>query len=238
MECWSSYSITVLQLRLWILFQFLDRKCSALFCLGKFAECTSGILEVLEVSFFFDCTVFKEEDLAALLNSTHSMSNDNSGSVRHSSFDCCLDILLRSLVKSRSSLIEKKNSGLSNESSSNSYSLFLTSRELSSLDATLSLVTLVESIGPEGAFSIVDVTFNSLELSFLLCLNLKQFKNCDLFIELLLSDHFHDLVLVCLHFLEEICRCGIDSWRKILFLDELNAICLSCRSRDFCVRSF
>lgn len=93
--------------------------------LRNLAEDATLGLELGKVALFANLSVLKNIDLVALFNGGESMSNDDSCSSGHGILKGNLHLLLRIFVQGRSSLVEKKNLGLSDEGSGNGHSLLL-----------------------------------------------------------------------------------------------------------------
>lgn len=91
----------------------------------KLTEESALGLELLKVALLLHVSGFKHENLIAFLNCTHSMSDDDGGPSRHDILKGLLYLLLRVFVKSRSGFVQKQHLWLSNDSSSNGYSLLL-----------------------------------------------------------------------------------------------------------------
>jgi len=118
----------------------------------------------LEVSLFLNSTVVKNEDLIALLNGAHSMSDNDGRSSLHGQIKGSGDFSLGIFIQSRSGLIKEKDLWFSDNGSGDCDSLLLSSRELSSLDSTLSRFKSATKFDVLlGAMSRVNVTDHWLE---------------------------------------------------------------------------
>ena len=89
-----------------------------------------AILVVPQVShgaLFHYLSIVEDDDSVTLLDSGESVSNHNGCSILHDLLKSFLHLGLRSLVKSRGSLVKEKDVGLSDDSSSDSNPLLLPS---------------------------------------------------------------------------------------------------------------
>jgi len=177
---------------------FLSNQRS-LFRRCKLREESSGLLERTEGASLFNCSTFKYEDLVALLNSTHSMSDNDHGTASLDIIEGLLDLFLGVFIQSWSCLIKKKNFRFSNDCSGNSNSLFLTSWELSTFNTTLSFNSLVKFIIFEASRSIVNVSWHILKRSLLLVLTNHFEDKFFLFVVLSLAHYHNKGFFVLLH---------------------------------------
>ena len=100
----------------------------------------------MEVAFLDDLAVLNHSDTVALLNSGQAVSHDDRRAVLHNAIESALNLLLTLLVKRRSGLIKEQDLGLPNDSSRNSNSLLLATRELGSLVAAHSVEARAERL--------------------------------------------------------------------------------------------
>lgn len=128
------------------------------------------------------------------------MSNNNRSSILHGLLKCDLDLLLGVFVQGGGSLIEKQDLWLSENGSSNSNSLFLSTRELAAFDAALCLESLMHINVKKRSFSLVDISLNKLELICVIFLLLQFFKDFDLLFKLCFTNEVDKSILVILHF--------------------------------------
>jgi hypothetical protein len=84
-------------------------------------------LKLIKATLFGDFSVLEHEDLTALLNGAHSMSNDDGGATLHSILQGHLNLLLRVLIECRGGFIQQKDLRLSDDGSCNGDSLLLSS---------------------------------------------------------------------------------------------------------------
>lgn len=73
---------------------------SSLLCCCKFSKFTVFLLKLMEAALFKKLSMLEDKDLAASLDSCHSMSDDDACSTLHSSVKGLSYQLLRVLIKS------------------------------------------------------------------------------------------------------------------------------------------
>jgi len=101
--------------------------------------------EVIVGAFFHYLTFMNDEHPLAVSDSAQSVSNDYRCSSLHCPVQSLLDYLLTVFVKSTSGFVEDEDLGILNKSSSNSYSLLLTSRQHWSSQTTLLVESLMQN---------------------------------------------------------------------------------------------
>jgi len=92
---------------------------------------SSHVDELLVVALLDDLTVLENHNLVGILDGTESVGNDDDGlaSLVNQLIESSLDLEFRLSVKGRSSFIKENDVRVANESSGNSHSLLLASRE-------------------------------------------------------------------------------------------------------------
>ena len=119
-------------------FVFPESFCSILLSLSHVSEEASWFRrESFEISFFFYSTVIEDEDLIAFFNSAQSMGNNDGGSSSHGFVKSGGYFCLAVFIKCRRSLIKKEHLWFSDDGSSDSDSLLLTSGEFTSFKSAL-----------------------------------------------------------------------------------------------------
>lgn len=103
---------------------WLSRR-SILLVLSELGENSTLVLEVVEVTLFLDLAFLENEDLAALLNGTHPVRNDDRRSVCHRLLDSLLNFLLGSFIQSRGGFVQEQDLRLANQGTGNCDSLLL-----------------------------------------------------------------------------------------------------------------
>ena len=98
----------------------------------------------MEVAFLDYLAVLNHSDTVALLDCGQAVSHDNRRAVLHNAIKSALNLLLTLLVQGRSGLIKEQDLGLANDSSRNSNSLLLATRELGALVAAQSVKARAE----------------------------------------------------------------------------------------------
>jgi len=165
------------------------------------------------------------------------VGNHDSGPVLHGGLDGFLHFLLRSLIKSRGGLIEQENFGFRDQGTGDSDSLLLSTRELATLEATLDLISLMKGSILKGLISLVNVTFNNLEVTLLGISFLKLFQDVELFVILFLTKRFAKCNFVLFHCLQET-SIGVIERVKTTLVNELIAIGDSSNFNNLTILSF
>lgn len=187
------------------------------------------------MSFFGDLSVLEDEDLIASFDGAHSVSDDDNRSILHWIFDGNLNSLLVRLVQGWCGFVQKKDARLSDEGSGNGNSLFLTTWKFSSLETALCLKAFSHILIFFTLLSVINVSFNCHEVSFLLFLLNKFLHNFELFNVFCLANELNNCLLLLFHGLEQFNRLFFDSLERIGF-DELGTVCDLCSFQDLSVR--
>jgi len=151
------------------------------------------------------------------------MGDHDSGPVLHGSLDGFLHFLLRSLIKSGGGLIEQEYLGLRDQGTGNSDSLLLSTRELTTLESALDLISLMKGSILKSLISLVNIAFNNLEITLLGIPLLKLFQDVELLIILFLTKRIVKFGFVLFHCLQET-SIGIIEGVKTTLVNELIAI--------------
>ena len=112
--------------------------CSSVLLVGReLSEFATILLEIIKVALLSNFSVFQNEDLAASLDGAHSVRNYNDRSVLHGVLNGQLHLLLVGFIQGRGGFVQKQDAGLSDQGTSDGYSLLLTAGQLASLDTAL-----------------------------------------------------------------------------------------------------
>jgi len=129
--------------------------CSGLFfglvvfthTLGKLGELASFLLHQLsELTLFGDLSAFDDCNVSAFLDSGQSVGYDQRSAVLHNFVESVLDLLLTLLIKGTGRLIEQQDSRVSNNGSSDSQALLLSTRQLTSTHSCVNSEALVQLV--------------------------------------------------------------------------------------------
>jgi len=191
--------------------------------LSDLGEVASLLFQLIEGALLAHLTFLQDEHLAAVLDRTQSVSDDNRCTPNHGLVQGVLNKLLVVFVQSRGGLVQHQHSRLADDGPGDGNSLLLAARELASTDSTLGFEAMMEILILESLLSDVDVSFDSLEYSLLFVDHLDHAQSFNLFVELLLADDGHELLLVGSHGVEEGVGLVVELL-EVFVVDELLAV--------------